>query len=260
MWKVYKRTCPNGKVYIGITKRTLEERMSGGYQNNRKFALDIIKYGKENIISEILEVCIDYDTAIERELYYISQYSDICYNTVGNRQYRRVRPCTVPSPQSHLHSDSSTERSAHYKSHIVPLTTKPSNRHMCPINVYDLQGNYLSTYESAKAVTQELKVNIADVVSCCKGIRSDGQPRYQAKGFIFRYAIDKLDEYPDTPVRCRKVDQYTLDGEYIRTFDSLKEAWLHTGAGIGAIGKVCKGLAKSSGGYSWKYHNEKEVG
>jgi hypothetical protein len=82
----------------------------------------------------------------------------------------------------------------------------------------------------------------------------------QVKGYIFRYAVDKLDEYPDIPVACKKVDQYTLDDEYIRTFDSLKEAWLYTGATIGSIGKVCKGLLKSAGGFKWKYTNEKEIG
>lgn len=251
MWKVYKRTVPNGKVYIGITKRTLEERMCGGYQNNRAFALDIIKYGKENIISEILEEHENYDVAVERELYYIQQYRDICYNKVGNT--KRVS-CTVIPAQSYLHSDTSTKGShAQYKSHIVPLTTKSPHRRSCPISTYDLQGNYITTYENSKIASEATGVSNGDIISCCKGVKADGKPRYQCKGLIFRYAVDKLDEFPDIPVACKKVEQYTLDGEYIRTFDSLREAWLHTGAPIGAIGHVCKGLQKSSAGYIWKY-------
>jgi hypothetical protein len=119
--------------------------------------------------------------------------------------------------------------------------------------VYDLTGAYITTYESAKVAAQSTGVNMGDVTSCCKGVKADGKARYQCKGFIFRYAVDKLNEFPDTPVACKKVDQYTLDGEYIRTFDSLKEAWLKTGATIGGIGHVCKGLQKSAGGYLWKY-------
>lgn len=253
MWKVYKRTCPNGKVYIGITKRTLEERMGAGYQNNRAFALDIIKYGKDKIISEILEEHENYDRAIERELYYIQLYKEVCYNKIGNA---RGRSCTEMSAQNFLHSSTSTKtpaQSRHIKEHIVPLTTKPTDRHTCPISVYDLNGNYITTYPTSKIASKELNVNNGDIISCCKGTKADGKARFQVKGYVFRYAVDKLDEYPDIPVACKKVEQYTLDGEYIRTFNSLKEAWLNTGAPIGAIGMVCKGLLKTSGGFIWKY-------
>lgn len=254
MWKVYKRTCPNGKVYIGITKRTLEERMGAGYQNNRAFALDIIKYGKDKIVSEVLEEHENYDTAIERELYYIQLYKEVCYNKIGNT--KRQYSSTTVAAQSIVHSTTSTEshtQSPQRKEHIVPLTTKPQDRHTCPISVYDLKGNYITTYPTAKIAAQELKINNGDIISCCKGVKADGKAKYQVKGYVFRYAVDKLENYPDVPVACKKVEQYTLDGEYIRTFNSLKEAWLHTGATIGAIGLVCKGLLKSSGGYVWKY-------
>lgn len=260
MWKVYKRTCPNGRVYIGVTSRTLEERMGAGYQNNREFALDIIKYGKENIISEILEEHENYDNAIIRELYYIRQYSDTCYNKVGNStKHTGTKSCTKLPAQTPLHKKSSTDCSPHYKQHVVPLTTKPIHRRTCPVSTYDLQGNYITTYPTAATASKETNVNKGDIISCCRGIKADGKAKFQCKGLIFRYAVDKLDEFPDVPVACKKVEQYTLDGEYIRTFNSLKEAWLHTGAPISAIGKVCNGLGKSSGGYVWKYA-KKEVG
>ena len=251
MWKVYKRTCPNGRVYIGITSRTLEERMANGYQNNREFALDIIKYGKDNVISEILEEYEDYDTAIERERHHISLHRDICYNKVGNA---KKAVCTVPLAQSPLHSATSTKsKRPQRKQHIVPLTTKPTNRRSCPISTYDLEGNYITTYATSLEAAECTNVNHGDIISCCKGVKPDGKARYQCKGLVFRYATDKLDEFPETPNACKRVEQYTLNGEYIRTFGSLKEAWLHTGATIGGIGLVCKGLQKSAGGYLWKY-------
>lgn len=257
MWKVYKRTCPNGKVYIGVTKRTLEERMSGGYVNNKDFALDIIKYGKNNIISEVLEEHEDYDTAIEREWYYINLYKDNCYNKIGNSK-RYVR--TQSSYADGLHSFSSTEPSPQTrKTYDVPIADKPLNRRVCPISVYDLNGNYIATYASAKIASIATNVNHGDIVSCCKGVKSDGKRKYQANGYIFRYAVDKLNEYPDTPNACKKVEQYTLDDEYIRTFDSIKEAFLHTNCNISSIGQVCRGLKESCCGYKWKFADEKEV-
>ena len=249
MWKVYKRTCPNGRVYIGITSRTLEERMGAGYQNNLEFALAIREFGKENIISEVLEECDSYDLAIEREKYYIQEYEHICYNKIAKKK----TSCTVLLAQSSLHRDTSTKQVTTNKRHIIPLTPRPTGRHRCPINVYDLQGTYLITYPSAKIASQELGVNNGDIISCCKGVKSNGKPRYQAKGYVFRYATNNLSDFIDVPVACKRVNQYTLEGEYLKTFNSLTEAWYETGASIGAIGHVCKGLTKSAGGFLWKY-------
>lgn len=251
MWKVYKRTCPNGKVYIGITKRTLEDRMKGGYINNAEFAHDIIRFGTDNIVSEVLEEHDDYDTAIKREWYYIQLYKDICYNKIGNSKSTHEKP-----PRSPLHSTPSTYSPAQFsqsEKYGVPLTQKPDGRRTCPIDVYDTNGNFLFTFSSSKLASETLGVNHGDIVSCCRGCKSDGTPRYKVKGYIFRYAVDKLEEYPDEPVACKKVKQYSMKGEYIRTFNSIKEAALDANCCANTIGVVCAGRLKSAGGYIWKY-------
>lgn len=259
MWKVYKRTCPNGRVYIGITSKTLEERMKNGYSNNLAFTKAVMEYGAENIVSEILEEYPDYDTACQRELYYIDKFRDICYNKVGNgKNKHNSLPCTEPLHSCNSTDLPSTEQRSCYKTHIVPLTTKPANRRSCPINIYSLDGHYITTFESAKVASTQLNVNQGDIISCCKGVKSDGKPRYQAKGYVFRYATDGVDKFPDIPVACKKVNQYTMEGEYIRTFSSMKDAWLHTGASVGGIGLVCKGMAYSAGGYKWEYAEKRE--
>ncbi len=60
--------------------------------------------------------------------------------------------------------------------------------------------------------------------------------------------------------RQRKpVEQYTLDGEYIATYNSLDEASEAVGfkeGGKSAISRACKGKQKTSGGYKWKFVNE----
>lgn len=50
-YTVYKHTCPNGKVYIGITKRNVEKRwLNGkGYERQPHFYNAILKYGGDNI-------------------------------------------------------------------------------------------------------------------------------------------------------------------------------------------------------------------
>ena len=55
-YTVYKHTSPSGKVYIGITSTTPEQRWQngGGYKHNPHFLAAIQKYGWDNIRHEIL--------------------------------------------------------------------------------------------------------------------------------------------------------------------------------------------------------------
>lgn len=56
MYTVYKHTCPNGKMYVGITSKEPEKRWNNGngYQKNPHFWQAIRKYGWDNIRHEIL--------------------------------------------------------------------------------------------------------------------------------------------------------------------------------------------------------------
>lgn len=50
-----------------------------------------------------------------------------------------------------------------------------------------------------------------------------------------------------------KVNQYTLDGQFIKTWNSIIEAERALGVIHQHISKVCKGIRKQTGGYKWSY-------
>ena len=54
----------------------------------------------------------------------------------------------------------------------------------------------------------------------------------------------------------RRINQYDLDGHYIRTFDSIADA-KRLVPGTSSLAKVLAGKkrCKSAGGYQWKYYN-----
>lgn len=54
----------------------------------------------------------------------------------------------------------------------------------------------------------------------------------------------------------KSVEQYSLDGKYIQTFNSIIEASAKTGASDRHISCVCKGKRKTTGGFIWKYTEE----
>ena len=57
--------------------------------------------------------------------------------------------------------------------------------------------------------------------------------------------------------KCKPVNQYTMDGKFIRRYNSITEAYIATRINDGCIAKCCKktGGLKSAGGYKWEYAN-----
>lgn len=76
MYIVYKHTCPNGKVYIGITSKKPNERWRNGfgYKSNKHFFNAICKYGWDNIKHEILFDNLTQMDAFEKEKMLIALY------------------------------------------------------------------------------------------------------------------------------------------------------------------------------------------
>lgn len=53
--------------------------------------------------------------------------------------------------------------------------------------------------------------------------------------------------------KSKPVSQFTLKGEFIKTYSSIMEAERETGIYNSNINKCCKGKRKTTGGYIWKY-------
>ena len=72
---VYKHTCPNGKVYIGITSGNPLKRWANGKgYENQYFYRAILKYGWDNIKHEILYTDFSKEEACEKEIELIALY------------------------------------------------------------------------------------------------------------------------------------------------------------------------------------------
>lgn len=56
------------------------------------------------------------------------------------------------------------------------------------------------------------------------------------------------------------VSMYSLDGEFIKTFDSLTSAEKETGVLVTNIAAACKGRVRQAGGYQWNYKELSNIG
>lgn len=59
--------------------------------------------------------------------------------------------------------------------------------------------------------------------------------------------------------KTKRVMQYTKNGKYIQTYNSIIEASQKTGANDRHISCVCKGKRKTTGGFVWKYETPEDV-
>lgn len=54
----------------------------------------------------------------------------------------------------------------------------------------------------------------------------------------------------------RKVNQYTLDGSFVKQYQSVIDASIAMGVVHSSISNACKGYSGTSGGYLWRYANQ----
>lgn len=85
IWKLYKYTCiHNGLIYFGITSKSLEHRWRQGYHHNKRLYADILKYGEQGFVREIVLDKLTRNEVAKEEISHIAEYDttnpDIGYN------------------------------------------------------------------------------------------------------------------------------------------------------------------------------------
>lgn len=228
MGYIYKITnnC-NQKVYIGQTKRPPEERWYEHIHNNTINSLihdSIKKYGVESHSFEVLEQCDD-DLLNQQEKYWIAYYNSF-YNGYNL-------------------TEGGTLRSTSYRSR--------------PVVQFNLKGDYICTYQSIADAARSLgNINLTSAITNCCLQKTTTVHRYLWKyqddprtGKELALAANQVSHH-----RNRAVDQFDLNGHFIKTFNTIREAQLAVGAkSISSIVNVCTGRAKIGYGYVWKYHD-----
>lgn len=135
----------------------------------------------------------------------------------------------------------------------------PENKKRSVIQ-YDLEGNIIAKYNSigeAKDAT-----GYDNIGGCCRG-----RSNYKTVGnYIWRYDGDPFNKYeiPDLPKAKtksrKKINQYTVDGKYIKTWDSIKEAANYYSNSKNApdnLSEALNGKINSWYGFIWKvYKND----
>lgn len=115
---------------------------------------------------------------------------------------------------------------------------------------YSLDGELIKKWDSAVEVSHSLGFNLSYIHKACKGYKR------HAYKYIWKYCdtdYPKLVTKINLINRSKKVNQYSLDGKFIKEWVSIRSVTESLKIDNSAISKVCRGIYNSTGGYKWKY-------
>lgn len=123
------------------------------------------------------------------------------------------------------------------------------------VDQYDKDGNYIRSFHT-KGELDDGGFLVKTVLRCCKMEQETSHGyvwRFKGEHFTKPFIIDSK----GGTIR-RKIDCFTLEGEYIRTFDNLLEAAMYMGGKHKRppISECANGRKKTALGYIWKYKTE----
>lgn len=254
---------PNNIRYVGKTTQNLKRRLQGHIcdakkskrlkettNHNYNWIIKILEEGHEVIINEL--DCMEFENPDEwkwLEQYWISQMRIWGFNLTnirpgGEDNYNKTPTQEVIEKRAAkirgIPRDEETKRkiskgltgivrSEETRKKVSNSITKLQGK---PVNQYNIKTKELiKTWESGADAANTLGIDKTNLNSCCRGKKKS------AGGYIWKYASDtskiSIKENP------YEVKQYTLNGDYLATFDNSNKASIETGIEYGLIRKCC---------------------
>ena len=193
----------NNKKYIGITSKKPEVRWNNGLGYKKQYFWQAIqKYGWDNFEHEILYNNLTQEEAQNKEKDLIKLYQ------TNNNKYGYNR-----SDGGEFDADS------------VKIK----------LNQYDLNGIFIKTWDSLAELSEHLNL---DPSTISKNITLG----YQTKGYIIKKYngnINNIKPY-SRKLTTTKINQYDINGFFIKTWNSMKEITEEFGCNRSQINSCCK--------------------
>lgn len=282
MGLIYMKISPSGGKYIGQTIYTEENRWyehckqayyKNGPSYNSLLNCAIRKYGQENFKTIILENNLPEEKLDERESYWINYYKTYFedghhgYNmTTGGKSGTKIyideklllnlweRGFSTIDIAKELKHDPETIRKRLLQ---LGLTTKDfykqtgKKNHNTIMENQNLDNNLiLSLWKNNYSCNQIAKKNGCNYRTIIRRLLWLG---------ITKEEIEKRKSQNGTKTRKVPILQYDLEGNFIKEWESVREAAKSLGMSHGNISCVLKKKRKTAGGFIWKYKENNDA-
>lgn len=168
-------------------------------------------------------------------------------NTYGSDEFEWEEIDTANTPNELAEKEK--QYIIEYKAHLEGYNTDRGGGIRKNIYQYDLDsGVILSTFYSLAEAAENVGVDRKTISKACLGEIKN------CAGYYWSY--DLVDNFkPAEDARRKKVDQFSLQGEFIRNYKSVAEAAKLSGTKSSSIAKCCRGEYRVAGGFKWEYEN-----
>lgn len=262
---------------------------------NAIFKKAIRKYGKNNFSLEIIETVETLEMVKEREIYWINYYNSYAFQDNSNgynstyggdgaagcgisvskfdiisgllvEQYDSIfeaeaKNCRGVFECCHEQDKPLTANGACYffTKDIENLTkdeliNKVHKRYPTLLYQLSLSGEFLSLWRSASDAANSLNCSAANIIEVCLGTGRECCG-YQ---WVYQRDIENKINKPIKPIKKTLVPvrQYSLNGEMIKEWNSIREASRKLNIQESKISSCCKEARRQTGMYQWRYAND----
>lgn len=183
--------------------------------------------------------------------------------------HQLVANAFIPNPENkpyvdHINTvrDDNRPENLRWVTHSENMNNKATRKHSLdkminneyiskPVYQYSLDGNFIKEWPSIAEIERQLGFSPANISACCQ-LKYGAKSRY---GFQWKYASDVNDKTINigkASLKETKVYQYTLEGEFVREYDSIKEAGLTFGIYPTTISDCLNKSNKTACGFQWR--------
>lgn len=248
---IYKYTFPNGKVYIGQTinprSRKSQHLCKSTGARNVAFWRAYEKYGS-----------VEYE-----EIEHVAEYSrDVLCDKLNDLEQKYIAEYKSTNPKYGYNLTSGGK---------VFIVTEEGRKHMSDARTdkvailqFDLNGNFIAEHSSTVEAAKAVRSRPGTIWNCCVGKASGRRVKKTqiVKGFTFRFKSD-FTEHPLTinlniTTNKKRVLQFSLDGEFIKEWESIVEIENSMQCHESGIRQCCYGKYRQSAGYMWKFRDDFE--
>jgi len=244
----------NNKFYVGSAKNLWQRKLSH-YRDLRNQKHKNIylqnsynKYGSQYFINVLLEKVESKNDLVKCEQYWIDTLDatnkEIAYNI-----------CPIAESKLGLHHSEKTKLKMS-KSMKGIKRTDEGRKNMSiskskPIIQCTIDGKYIQEWESANYVSKVLNLSQTNISNACLHNTKYAhnflwffKSEYEQKDFNINKFIPRIG---------KKINQYTLDGQLIKTWDTYKDIIIDSIFRTTYLLGCCEGTYKSHKGFIWKY-------
>jgi group I intron endonuclease len=263
---------------------------------NEVFKRAIRKYGKENFELSIIEKCDTIEELKEKEVYWIAKYNTYIGNkqswgynsTKGGdgahgygvtpvsqfdilsgkliKKYNNQTDAIIENCKGINESCRKSDKPLtvngtcfFYTKDVENLTEeqiveKVHNRYPYLLYQLDLEGNFVKLWRNTSEPNKELGYNSGNIIMVCNN------QRREANGYQWCYQKNLKDRInkPIKEINYNKniVIQYDKNGNYIKEWNSIREAANTLNLQESKISNCCKGIRNHTGEFQWRYKED----